>query len=143
MVTTAAAMRPVPVAASGLRSPALVSTTASVGVCVWIAAAPFELLQPVARVPGQSLSSVEAVLLAVVGAWFVAIVWTETLPGWRTPLTTPWALFLVAMSAAALAAPSARANALHMVGRFGLAFGVYLVTVSGFTTVGRLRAVFS
>jgi hypothetical protein len=136
-------MRPVPVAASGLRSPALVSTTASVGVCVWIAAAPFELLQPVARVPGQSLSSVEAVLLAVVGAWFVAIVWTETLPGWRTPLTTPWALFLVAMSAAALAAPSARANALHMVGRFGLAFGVYLVTVSGITTVGRLRAVFS
>jgi hypothetical protein len=142
MVPTAAATRPVSLVASRLRSPALVSTTAAAGVCVWIAAAPFEGLQPVAHVPGQSISSVEAVLLAVFAAWFVAIVWTGALPEWRTPLTMPWTLFLVAVSAAALAAPSARTNALHMAGRFGLAFGVYLVTVSGITTFGRLRAVF-
>ena len=142
MVTTAAVIRPVSIAASCPRSRTLVSTTASVGVCLWIAAAPFEGTHPVAHFPGQSVSSVEAVLLAVFAAWFVAIIWTWTLPEWRTPLTAPWALFLVAVSGAALAAPFARTNALHMTGRFGVAFGVLPVTVSGITTPGRLRAVF-
>ena len=46
------------------------------------------------------------------------------------------------MTVAALAAPAERTNALHMAGRFGLAFGVYLVTISGITTLARLRTVF-
>ena len=103
--------------------------------------APFEALRPVVEVAGQSLSTVEAALLAAFGAWTVALVSTRTLPAWRTALTLPWLLVLAAVLAAALAAPSHRGNALNMAGRMSLAFGVYLLGVNGILTPVRLRAV--
>src|SRR4029453_4390981 len=57
------------------------------------------------------------------------------------PLTLPWVTVLVTSAIAALAAPADRTNAFHMVVRFGLAFGVFLVTVSGVRTPDRLRLV--
>jgi hypothetical protein len=111
------------------------------GICLLVLVAPFEASEPLVRLPGQSLSTVEAALLAVFAAWTASCVWHRAVPGWRTPLTWPWLIFVAAMLVAAAAAPDNRTNALHMVGRFGLAFGVYLVTVNGVTTQARLRGV--
>ena len=103
--------------------------------------APFEALRPVVELAGQSLSTVEAALLAAFGAWTVALVSTRTLPTWRTALTLPWLLVLATMLAAALAAPSHQGNALNMAGRMSLAFVVYLLGVNGILTSVRLRVV--
>jgi hypothetical protein len=111
------------------------------GVCVLVLVAPFEALKPLVRLPGQSLTIVELVLLAVLGAWLAATVLFRERPPLRTPLTLPWVTVLVTSAIAALAAPADRANAFHMVVRFGLAFGVFLVTVSGVSTRDRLRQV--
>jgi O-antigen ligase len=117
------------------------STVAWCGICLLVFVAPFEASEPLLRLPGQSLSTVEAALLAVFAAWTASCAWSRVAPEWRTPLTWPWAIFGSAMLVAAVAAPDNRMNALHMVGRFGLAFGVYLVTVNGVTTWARLRGV--
>ena len=104
--------------------------------------APFEAQQPLLRLPGQSLSSVEAALLAVFAAWLAASALDRRFPEWRTPLTAPSIAFGVAALVAAVASAH-QANALHMVGRFGLAFGVFLLTVNAVTTAVRLRGVIS
>jgi hypothetical protein len=117
------------------------STVAWWGICVLVLVAPFEASEPLLRLPGQSLSTVEAALLAVFAAWAASCAWSRVVPVWRTPLTWPWVTFAAAMLVAAIAAADHRMNALHMVGRFGLAFGVYLVTVNGVTTPARQRGV--
>jgi len=48
---------------------------------------------------------------------------------------------LLAMLVASAASPVSRVNALHMTGRLGAAFGVYLLTVNGVSTRARLRTV--
>jgi hypothetical protein len=101
--------------------------------------APFEAQQPLLRLPGQSLSSVEVVLLAVFAVWLAASALDRRFPKWRTPLTAPWIAFGLAALVAAAAAAN-RANALHMVGRFGLAFGVFLLAANAVTTAARLRS---
>jgi len=111
------------------------------GVCLLVLIAPFEALQPLVRLPGQSLTIVELALLAVLAAWLTAGVLFRQRPTLRTPLTVPWVTVLFTSAIAAAAAPSDRMNALHMVARFGLAFGVFLVTVSGVSTRDRLRRV--
>ena len=63
------------------------------------------------------------------------------MPVWRTSLTLPWVVLLAMMLLAAVTAPSHRANAVHMVGRFGVGLGVFLLTVNGVTTPTRLRGV--
>ena len=111
------------------------------GTCVIIAGAPFEALEPLARPPGQSLSTAEALLGLTIAAWIAAAVWTRTLPQWRTPLTWPWLAFGAAMLLAALAAADHHANALSMVGRLGVAFVAYLMAVNGTVAATRLWAV--
>jgi len=111
------------------------------GVCVLVLVAPFEALQPLVRLPGQSLSIVEFALLAVLAAWVAAAFWFQQRPPLRTPLTLPWVTVLVTSAIAAALAPADRMNAFHMVARFGLGFGVFLVTVSGVSTPDRLRRV--
>jgi hypothetical protein len=110
------------------------------GTCLLLVAAPFEALQPLVRLPGQSLSGVETVLLVVLATWLGLSRWSHVVPVWRTPLTWPWIAFgLAALIAALLSADPG--NALHMTGRFWLAFGVYLLTLNGVTSIGRLRGV--
>jgi hypothetical protein len=122
-------------------SRATVATVACVSLCALVLVAPFEALRPLITLPGQSLSSVEAALLAALGFWGIALVSMRTVPVWRTPLTLPWLALIAAMLAAALAAPAYRSNALNMVGRLGLAFAVYLLTVNAATSAVRLRTV--
>jgi hypothetical protein len=120
---------------------ARVSTTAWLGVCALLFVAPFDGLQPLFEFPGQRVTSVEAALACVLSAWVATLVWTRTTPIWRTSLSLPWLVLLVAMFVAALAAPAHRTNAVHMVGRFGVGFCVFLLTVNGVTTPARLRGV--
>jgi O-Antigen ligase len=117
------------------------SLTLFAGVALLTLAAPFELTEPLVRLPRQSISSLETVVLVAFAAWAVAIVRARRVPDWRTPLTAPWAALLVAMLIASLASPVSRVNALHMTGRLAAAFGVYLLTVNGVTTRRRLRGV--
>lgn len=128
-------------APSDVRADALVSTTAWLGVCALAIVAPFERTTPLLQLPGQSVSSVETALLVVFAAWLASMVRSRVALGWRTPLTSSWIALLTAMLVAAAAAPVNRANALHMVGRLGVGFGVYLITVSGVTTPARLGGV--
>src|SRR5262245_51462754 len=116
------------------------SVAAFAGVSLLALAAPFERIAPLVRLPGQSLSNLEAVLAAAAAAWLVALWRERRLPHWKTPLTVPWLALIAAMACAALAAPSDRLNALHMVGRIAAAFGVYVLTVNGVTTRARLVA---
>lgn len=120
---------------------ALAATTAYAGICALIVVAPFEAQQPLLDLPGQSLSTVEAALFCVLGAWAFSLAVARVLPAWRTPLTAPWLALIVTMAVAALAAPVHRANAINMAGRAAFAFGVYLVVVNGVTTAARVRAV--
>ena len=116
-------------------------STLFAGVALLTLAAPFELSEPLVRLPRQSVSSLEAAVLVAFAAWAGVIVATRRLPEWRTPLTLPWLALLLAMCLASLASPVSRLNALHMTGRLGAAFGIYLLTVNGVTSRARLRAV--
>jgi hypothetical protein len=127
--------------ASFLDHRAPIGMVAWTGVCVLVLVAPFEALQPLVRLPGQSLTIVELALLSVLAAWLAAAMWFRERPPLRTPLTLPWVTVLVTSAIAAALAPADRTNAFHMVARFGLAFGVFLVTVSGVSTPDRLRRV--
>jgi O-Antigen ligase len=116
-------------------------TTAFTGVALLSAVAPFERVEPLLRFPGQSISNLEAVLLAAFAAWGLALCSARRLPEWRTTLTVPWLVLIAAMCCATAAAPFARLNALHMTGRVAAAFGVYLLAVNGVTTRARLMGV--
>lgn len=108
------------------------------GLCGLVVVSPFELLTPLIRVPGQALSNVEAVLVA---SLLVGVVWWVVSGGWsipRSPLILPWLAVLGASLTGAIAAPAHQTNALHMVARFGLAFGVFALTAAIVTT--RTRA---
>jgi hypothetical protein len=118
-------------------------TTAFAGVALLMLVAPFERLEPLLRLPAQSISNLEAALLAAFAAWGLALCSARRLPEWRTTLTAPWLLLIAAMCCATAAAPIARLNALHMTGRVAAAFGVYLLAVNGVTTRARLMTIVS
>src|SRR5258705_8863311 len=73
-----------------------------IGVAVVAAVAPFEALRPVLSLPGQSLSSVELVLVVLFVGWGVVLLRSRALPEWRSGLTAPW---LAVLGAIGLAAP--------------------------------------
>ena len=119
------------------------SHTLFAGVALLTLAAPFELTEPLLRLPRQSVSSLETAILVAFAGWGVVLVASRRVPEWRTPLTLPWATLLLAMFVASIASPVSRVNALHMTGRLASAFGVYLLAVNGITTHARLRIVLS
>jgi hypothetical protein len=112
------------------------------GVCLLIPLAPFEALTPLVRVPGQSFSTVEALLLLVVACFAAACVRARAVAQVRTALTWPWLAWIAASAVAALAAGDNRANAVHMVGRLTLAFGVFIIAVNAATSPARVQAAF-
>ena len=132
---------PVQIHIVGTTLTASAATTAFAGVSLLALAAPFELTQPLLRLPRQSVSNLEAVLLLACASWGVAIVWLRAMPRWQTPLTLPWVVLMTFLLVASAVSPVSRVNALHMTGRLTAAFGVYLLTVNGVTTRARLRVV--
>jgi hypothetical protein len=107
------------------------AVVASFGVIVLVLAAPFEGLNPILRLPGQSLSSVEAVLLAVLAATAIALATSATWPDLPWIPAAAWAAFVAASFVSAIVAPAFRTNALHMTARFALAGSVWAMTVIG------------
>ena len=110
------------------------------GVALLTFAAPFELTEPLVRLPRQSITSLEAAIMVAFAAWGIAIAASRRLPQWRTPLTLPWVALLAAMLLASVASPVSRLNALHMTGRLTAALGIYLLAVNSLTSQARLAA---
>ena len=110
------------------------------GVALLTFAAPFELTEPLVRLPRQSITSLEAAILVAFAAWGTVVVASRRLPQWQTPLTLPWLALIAAMIVASVASPVSRVNALHMTGRLTAALGIYLLAVNGLTTRSRLAA---
>src|SRR6185295_16466635 len=104
------------------------------GVALLTFAAPFELTEPLVRLPRQSITSLEAAILVAFAAWGLVVVASRRLPEWQSRLTLPWVVLLGVMTIASLASPVSRVNALHMTGRLAAALGVYLLTVNSLTT---------
>lgn len=115
------------------------SSAAYLGACLIVLVAPFEGWQPFIHLSWQSISSVEAAMLAGVGVWAASLVWAREWPRWRSALTWPWVALLAALLVAAIAAPAERVNAIHMVCRGMAAFGVYLLTLNAASAPDRRR----
>ncbi len=115
--------------------------TAYVGICLLALLAPFELSRPLVRLPGQTITNLELALVVVGAAFAAAAAIGRDRAWWRTPIAMPWLVLLVAMTAAAVFAPEDRANAIHMVGRLGMAFGVCLIAADGASDAERLERV--
>lgn len=113
-----------------LDSPADVRGLAIGSVCLLVAAAPFETLEPLVHVPGQNISSVETVLLAVIAVTTAAYGARRAAVAWRTPLTWPWLALVAIAAVSALLASSYVGNALHMTARFAAAFVVFVLSVN-------------
>ena len=62
------------------------------GVALLTILAPFELTEPLVRLPRQSVSTLEAALLLAFAGWGASIVMSRRLPQWQTPLTWPWSM---------------------------------------------------
>ncbi len=108
-----------------------VERTAAVGIALLILVAPFEGLQPLLQLPGQSVSSVEAVFLGVCLATSLAVLVFRAVPAppWRE--LYPWGAVVVAAGLSALTVGEFRANALHMAARLAMAAVVFTLTVAG------------
>ncbi len=103
----------------------------SLGVALLLFVAPFEALRPLVRVPGQSLTTVETALLAVLATVAFLALRERTWPVLPAHEVAPWVLLVGVAVAAAIAAPEFRANALHMAARLGLASAVCLAGAVG------------
>jgi hypothetical protein len=117
----------------------LAASVAHVAVCVLIATVPFEMTRPFVQLPHQSISNSETIMASAMLAWGAALVLSRQWPVWRTPATAPWVWFVATMLISALTAPIARFNALHMAGRFGVAFVMCLLAFNATTSAARLR----
>jgi hypothetical protein len=115
------------------------SVVAAAGVFLLAAFAPFEMTTPIVRLPGQSLTNLEAVLLVVLAAWGIALLASRRFPS-LPPVAWAWLALIVAMAIASALAPSDRMNAWHMTGRFAAAAAVFVLTVDGMTSGTRLHA---
>ena len=89
------------------------------GVIALVLLSPFEALQPLLRIPGQSVSTVEAALLCVFAACGGAVVVSRHWPRVALADALPWAALVCAAVIAALVAPAFKSNAVHMAVRSG------------------------
>jgi O-antigen ligase/polysaccharide polymerase Wzy-like membrane protein len=117
----------------------MTSVVAAAGVLLLAAVAPFETTTAIVRLPGQTLTNVETVLLLALGAWIAMLVWSRRLPQ-RSPLGFACLAVIAAMAVASAAAPEESMNAWHMTGRLAAASAVFLLTLDGMTTMRRLEA---
>lgn len=118
--------------------PRLAEMLAWAGTAALLLVAPFERVDARLVLPGQTITNVEAVLVAALGAWTVAAAVAGRGVTWRTPLTTPALLLAAALALAALVAPAHQANALKFTGRFVAGFAVCLLTVNAAITTERM-----
>jgi hypothetical protein len=119
---------------------ALARATALAAAAAALAVAPFEQLDPVLVLPGQSLTNVEVVLAAGFAAWLLARAATRD-RFWRQPLARPLVLVLGALLLASILAPDDRAHAFKTTGRFAAGAMVALVAADAASTPARAAVV--
>ena len=118
--------------------PARATGLAWAGTAAVLAAAPFERIDArLLLVPGQALTNVEAVVVAALGIWVVALLAGGRAVVWRTPITTPAVLFLLVLGLAAIAAPAHQVNALKVTGRVTAGLAVCLLAMNAATSTQR------
>jgi hypothetical protein len=121
--------------------PSRVAQVACAAVATLVIVAPFEALTPLLRLPGQSLTTVETVLVGAFVACGVAALRERR--GWwqiRGADALPCVLFIILAFTSALLAPEFNANAVHMAARLTLGAIVAALTVAGSRSeVGRRR----
>lgn len=108
------------------------------GLAVLLLVAPFERIDARLVLPGQTITNVEAVLLAALAAWVLALAGSSRTPIWRTAFTAPALLLLAVLTIAALVAPAHRENAFRFVGRFGAGMAVCLLAANAAATTRRV-----
>ena len=116
-------------------------TAAFTGVAMLALVAPFETTSPLVRLPAQSISSLEAAIAVACLLAALAIVARGLRDAPRPPIAAPWLAFFAACLVAALASPISRSNALHMTGRIGAAFAIFMTTVAAANTPARARTI--
>src|SRR5262245_7060904 len=114
---------------------------AYVGVSALFVAAPLERLQPLLTLPGQNITTVEAVMVVSVAAWLLTLLANREFPLLKTPVTRPWVAWLIVAAVAAFAAPAFRMNAVKVAARLAAGLVMLLMTVNGVTTERRLAGV--
>jgi hypothetical protein len=107
------------------------------GTAAILAVAPFERVDARVLLPGQAITTVEAVVVAAVGAWAIALLAGGRSFVWRTPIAAPAILFLAALAVASLAAPEHQANALRFTGRVAAGLAVCLLAVNAAASTDR------
>lgn len=120
---------------------ARVRRTACLAAMVLAIIAPFEALRPLLTLPGQSLTTVEATLLAVMAMVGAALIAARQWRWLDSKDLAAWSAFLVVAAIAAFTAPQFRSNAIHMTARLATAFVVWGIVVIGGKTPGSRRSI--
>lgn len=103
-----------------------------------LAAAPFEALRPALQLPGQSLSSLEAVLALALLVWVFSLTARRRLPSWN-PLIAPALAVLGALLLSALAAAEHQREALLFTARQTAGVLIMLMIADAVDSRRRLR----
>jgi hypothetical protein len=109
---------------------------ASLVLLLW--SAPFEAARPVIRLPMQSVSNLELVVLVALAASAAAFAVTPRRAVWRGTLLAPWLAFCAVAITASFVAAEQRGNALHMSMRLLMSGGVYAAAVVTFDRGSRV-----
>ena len=120
---------------------ALQARLALVATVALAAVAPFELREPVLRLPWQALSNLELVLALGGGLWALSLLASRCRLPLRAPLLLPLVTGAVVAWLAAWLAPIARTNALHMAARVTAAYALVVMTASAVQDRESLRRV--
>ncbi|MFN7984730.1 MAG: O-antigen ligase family protein [Vicinamibacterales bacterium] len=117
-----------------------VARTAVLGLMGLLLVAPFEALEPLLRLPGQSISSVEAVFVSVCLAVALAALLSRSLPDLPWADVWPWAALVTAAAISAFRLTEFRANAFHMTARLAMSAVVFgLAVIAGRDAASRFR----
>jgi hypothetical protein len=129
------------VSAPQARTRTLLSRVATIGIVVLASAAPFEALRPLVQVPGQSLTTVETVLLAVLSAFGACAIGTGAWRSIARDWMVTWSPLVIAALVSACLAPVFRANAVHMAARVATMSAVWAVGGAASTSASSRRVV--
>ena len=109
-------------------------------MCALVIATPFETRHAVFALPFQQFTFTELVWLVAAAAFVAAHVVRRQVPVWRTPVTTPWLVWMALMALAAVFADADRSNAIKTTGRL-IVFGLTGLMVAASVTNARRMAI--
>lgn len=118
-----------------------VSNLAFAAICALVIATPFEARHAVVALPYQQITFTELIWIGAALTLIAAHAVRRQVPSWRTPVTTPWLVWMGVMVIAALAADDVyRMNAVKTTGRL-VVFGITALMVASAVTGAKRMAV--